>query len=162
MCIIVRIRFGGFGDVIMHRLERGGQGEVGRGSWLQSSIARISCAGGGRLPKRNYEAMSPKSCHFPVSSAPIDWLMAHRYEADDDWRRNRKKIMKSRESGSQIGEEVLDNGGLSLFLVFRFEGFLRIFWGCFFVGIVPFMTHGQSHTSPGEEVKRKRINRSSR
>lgn len=117
----------------MHHLERGCQGEVGGGSWLQSSIARISCAGGGRLPKRNYEAKSSKSCHCPVSSAPIGCLVAHRYEADDDWRRNRKKIMKSRESGSQMGEEVLDNGGFSLFLAFRFKSFLRIFLGLFFL-----------------------------
>jgi hypothetical protein len=47
---------------------------------------------------------------------------------DDDWRRNRKKIMKSRESGSQMGEEVLENGGFSLFLDFRFESFADFFW----------------------------------
>jgi len=41
--------------------------------------------------------------------------------------------MKSRESGSQMGEEVLDNGGFSLFLAFRFKSFLRIFLGLFFL-----------------------------
>ena len=48
-----------------------------RGSWLQSSIARISCAGGGGLPKRNYEAKSSKSCRCLVSSAPVGWRVAH-------------------------------------------------------------------------------------
>ena len=53
---------------------------------------------------------------------------------DEDWRRNRKKIMKMRESGSQMGEEVLDNGGFSLFFGFsvrEFCGFLRVFFEVF-------------------------------